>query len=208
MSYPSINKLVVSGSSLSEFKHWLGGQPLDLKRITPIPEKLKETEERDGWRVLRHPDKFRKWVLKNWGTRGIGWAGDRIYQNGSSDSFVMTEEAGKIIMIFETNLSPPIAALNTLSKKFPDLTFDLRFFCYELDNAEIAKIKNGYTHDVYLKKKDPRFREIVDELSVLSVKASRSLIGRSAVKNKLDLEKMCNAKGDGDGKKTEVKSKE
>jgi hypothetical protein len=152
MSYPSLNKLVVSGSSLADFKHWLGGQPLDFEKITPIPDKLKETEKREGWEVLRHPVEFNKWVKENWGCRGF-----------YTHSFVMTEQESKIIMIFETNKGPPIAALNTLSKKFPELTFNLRFFCYELVHAKIAKVKNGDAHEEYLKTKDPRFREVVDE---------------------------------------------
>jgi hypothetical protein len=48
-------------------------------------------------------------------------------------------------------------------------------------------------------------------LSALSAKASRALIGHGGVKTNLDLENMCkvqDTKGDGDCKKTEVKSTE
>jgi hypothetical protein len=95
-------------------------------------------------------------------TRLIGWSCEEVDKDGNMPSYVCFEQAGKLIMIFSTVRGGPNAALNTLSKKFPDLTFDLSTVYEDGQLFGITVYKNGITRSEVLEPIDPRCRLIAE----------------------------------------------
>lgn len=120
------NELRVTGSpSLREefLNHATGvdeeGKPLviSFSALLPVP-----TEETDALR----------WCQDHWGVKGeiIEWMG-----------FERTRRS--ITAAFATNGSPPLSLFETVSKRFPDLTFRLRYWDETGGYAGLATFRAG-----------------------------------------------------------------
>ncbi len=128
----NVNRLTVDRITPA-FKEWLeheGG--FSFERIDPTPpEMLEDDSYADGW--------F-NWRVEQWGTK---W--DVEYPRAIADSLLAGEQAH-----FNTAWSPPIAAIETLSKMFPDIEFRLDYYEGGCWFAGYCEFNGGSYSDVQL----------------------------------------------------------
>ena len=119
------------------FEEWLkheGG--FSFERISPTPpEKLEDDSYAEGW--------F-NWRVEQWGTK---W--DVEYPRAIADSLLAGEQAH-----FDTAWSPPIAAIEKLSKLFPDIEFRLEYYEGGCWFAGSAIFFDGLVEDTTLQEDD------------------------------------------------------
>lgn len=118
-------ELNISGDKkrLQEFRDFANSERkvLDEEKFIPYPERFREMD-REAKEAKRNKDGFNsggyEWCIKNWGTKwGIC---NPVLQS------VMGER--DLIYDFESAWSPPCPVILEMSKKFPELEFQLRYF--------------------------------------------------------------------------------
>lgn len=109
---------------------------LNLNSLISLPSE-KELEKLYGW------DDIRSWNLANWGTpcnvssEDVGW-----------------DEDDNLVFIFFSSTSPPIKWLQTASRQFPVLEFELWYRDEYLDeDGVIVLIQNGEIKEERVDKK-------------------------------------------------------
>lgn len=116
------NKLEIEDCS-PELAAYLQENGLSFEKIKPTPpEKL--TDEKGSWY---------QWRVDNWGTK---WDLDE-------ESVFHEYDKNKYSFLFNTAWSPPCAAIITLSKKFPDDEFVLRYLEFGCCFGGTAYISDG-----------------------------------------------------------------
>lgn len=120
------NNLVVTGPkvSITAFRRWLGKDGLRLKKIAPIPRPMlrgkaphpnPESEEAKKLVTKYGFNNWYDWCVANWGTK---WDVD-AKPNYSAPEMVTFD--------FTSAWSPPVPAIETLSARFPQLSFTLKY---------------------------------------------------------------------------------
>jgi hypothetical protein len=102
------------------------GRPLDFNAFVPYPKEYRELDERAREYERqhgRHPpfkDGFNsggyEWCVENWGTK---WNAHEVR---------LVRRKRSLVYIFDTAWSPPIPVVLAMSRRFPDLTFTLRYW--------------------------------------------------------------------------------
>ena len=136
------NDLTVEGPKdvvLQFLKFANGESPFDFKSFIPYPEEYvrldnaakawdKEHEGRPDYDWRKRPkDGFNaggyEWCVRNWGTK---WPASRVNMEGPVTGYdVNTLE---VVFHFDTAWCPPKPIIENAAKRYPALTFDLRYF--------------------------------------------------------------------------------
>lgn len=132
------NDLQVSGEDrrVREFLELAGteGTAIDFNRFVPYPAEFAERDRAaEAWRNTHPPaewfsgptDGFNSggydWRVKHWGTKWSARGAAR--GEGSVEGSTAT-----VVLHFDTAWSPPTPVVLNASRRFPDLTFDLRWY--------------------------------------------------------------------------------
>ena len=132
------NNLTISGdaSEIAKFNAWLGDEPLTLQKIKPMPSELEDTtsptpdSESEKAKILTEKygaANWYDWHIQNWGTK---WDIEADFDDGSS-----TDDC--LIYNFDSAWSPPIQAMVTLAKLFPNLGIRMT---YREDGMQFAGV--------------------------------------------------------------------
>jgi hypothetical protein len=125
--------LIITGSSetLKEFMAFAEEKEclLSANKFIPYPEEfsrldeISEVERKKGNYLVK--DGFNsggyQWCVQNWGTK---WG---IYQD-SIKSKKLDNKNGRLKYNFQSAWAPALKIIDAMGKKFPDLTFDLKYF--------------------------------------------------------------------------------
>ena len=145
--------------NLDAFRKWLDGKPFTLSRIIPIPEELVnssspfagDTPAGKALIAVHGAADWYTWCIKNWGTK---WDIDAYSEEPSNN---------EIVYEFDSAWSPPIKAIETLSKLFPSsLQFKLVYCETGVGFAGVAQIMRGEVEDVCYNSPDPMYQEIAN----------------------------------------------
>ena len=138
------NELTVSGDeeSINQFKDMIGGaSQFSLEKILPTPQKFLEDEERSG-ESLTFEEGIKKglpdwytWRMQHW---GVKW--DISDCELVTDSFELPSDH-YITYRFSSAWNAPLIALESLSKKIPNLKMNLHY----------VEIMNGIDMKVQIK---------------------------------------------------------
>lgn len=126
------NQLTVTGAT-SEFRAWLADHGSSFEKIRPLPKPRRSGKfDRYGWSGLNR-------CLNAWGTKwDLGeseqhQAARELLENGAT--------------FFDTAWSPPIKAIEALSRKFPAVSFQLDYCELGMFFAGTATFQDGDCHD-------------------------------------------------------------
>ena len=161
------NNLTISGDAgeIAKFNAWLGGEPLTLQKIKPMPSELEDTtsptppdqaEKAKELFAKYGAEDWYAWHVQNWGTK---WDVDAEFDDASS-----TDDC--LIFNFDSAWSPPTNAIIELSNLFPNLTITLRYREDGCLFAGILRVGNGEHDDIYVdgsKDKEQYRTFIIDE---------------------------------------------
>lgn len=115
-------------AKLKEFKRWAAGntEPLSFDAVIPYPTKFRDLD-RKAEEAAAAGDTSAKggydqggyqWCVSNWGTK---WDADGTMLRETKD--------GKTLRYnFMSAWSPPTPVIHAMGKKFPELTFTLRYW--------------------------------------------------------------------------------
>jgi len=104
------NDLTVTGRGVKKFAQYVADIEFSFEKIRPMPIVIRMFNE-----FGRHTGKWYNWRVEHWGTK---WMTE---VTGSSVT------RGKFNIYFETAWAPPSGIIETLSRKYPDLTFKLYY---------------------------------------------------------------------------------
>lgn len=134
------NSLTVNGAKegITDLIQWLDGS-FSLEKIATAPQALVA-------------DAIAEWRQKNWGTtKDI----ENLYD------FTTMEEL--VVLCFETESTPPLAAIGTLSAMFPKLSFFLKYRESSDAFAGEADIENGDIKDKRYEQGSEDFDRITED---------------------------------------------
>jgi len=123
------NHLTVTGAT-PEFRAWLKAEGFSFEKMNPPRRPGQESE--DSWSLINSQ-------CSAWGTK---WDLDENEQHEVAAELLETGAA-----FFDTAWSPPMQAIEALSRKFPDLAFQLRYCELGMGFAGTAMFQDGECHD-------------------------------------------------------------
>ncbi|MBU2060301.1 MAG: hypothetical protein KKH44_00425 [Bacteroidetes bacterium] len=100
---------------------------LSAKKFVPYPKKFQDKDKTGFFKPGG-----RDWCEKNWGTK---W--------GMYETNLDFKSETKLLYTFLSAWTPPIPIIEKMSKLFPTLEFELKYFEQDLEFKGVFKIKNS-----------------------------------------------------------------
>jgi hypothetical protein len=126
------NKLTIENCS-SELREYLANDGLSFEKIKPTPPEMMDGDNWLSWY---------QWRIDHWGTK---WDLDEEEQRYVADCLIAEDCA--YTARFSTAWSPPLEAINALSRIFPKDNFILKYFEAGVGFAGSSHINNGVIVD-------------------------------------------------------------
>lgn len=202
------NRLTVSGNEreLNKFKKIakMGKHPLVFNNFLPVPKELLDIEfpgaENEKLIKKYGADNWYIWRKLNWGTAG------------HSDVELVENSNNEVKYHFGTEDKPPIKGIVSISKKFPNLKFEIEYFDEYCKFCGTAIIKNGTVSEdteesikadeynvIYLKEGEPIIVKFLDRGHFLT------MFRRNKNSNDCDCENLYRVEHNGEVKLLELR---
>jgi len=126
------NHLMVTGAT-PEFRAWLADHGFSFEKMNPLPTTHgSRTSDKSGWAEIDR-------LYTAWGTK---WDLDDKEQRQVANELLERGSA-----FFDTAWSPPIQAIEALSRKFPSIFFQLHYWELGMFFAGTATFQDGECQD-------------------------------------------------------------
>jgi hypothetical protein len=92
------------------------------------PDNLEQYWEVVGTGAPYSPDNWYDWNVRNWGTKwDVAVSPDEAFPDTRMEDYEVSGDFASVMYHFQTAWSPPIEALQELSKQYPDVCFTYRY---------------------------------------------------------------------------------
>lgn len=150
------NSLHIDGEKpeIEKFRAWLGGEPLTLNKIVPMPEEIRNTtspvpeDKKEEAKVLRAKygsDNWYDWAYTNWGTK---WDIEADKSHSDDDDYFH--------FTFDSAWAPPDAAIKTLGTLFPNLSITMNYREDGMGFAGVVRVNGSDVQDEHYDSCDDR----------------------------------------------------
>lgn len=134
------NELTIKGKKkdLDKFKSKLKDK-LDFNDFIPYPENFRMLDEK----ARKHEEKTGNWIKDGYNSGGYQWCCENWGTKWNASNCEVTKDEKKVLFRFDTAWSPPIPVIIAMSKKFPKLRFNLRYWEGGMGVKGSLTLKNG-----------------------------------------------------------------